>query len=113
MGALLVLLSLGFLTGIAAAAMAAMIPLWIAIGYGVVSLLIIPFYGWDKFRARRSGNRVPEKTLHLLELIGGWPGAILAQQLFRHKTKKTSFQRVFWLIVLLHLAGWGWFFNPF
>ncbi len=44
--------------------------------------------------------------LHLLELLGGWPGAFLAQQVFRHKTRKLSFQLVFWGIVLLHQLFW-------
>jgi uncharacterized membrane protein YsdA (DUF1294 family) len=45
---------------------------------------------------------VPEATLHLAELLGGWPGAFLAQRRFRHKTRKVSFQLVFAVIVLLH-----------
>lgn len=44
--------------------------------------------------------------LHAVELLGGWPGALLAQQLLRHKTKKTSYQVVFWLIVLMHQIYW-------
>ena len=44
--------------------------------------------------------------LHEVEILGGWPGALLAQQLLRHKTKKTSYQVVFWLIVLMHQIYW-------
>lgn len=44
--------------------------------------------------------------LHALELLGGWPGALLAQQLLRHKTKKTSYQVVFWLTILMHQVYW-------
>jgi uncharacterized membrane protein YsdA (DUF1294 family) len=47
---------------------------------------------------------VPESSLHLIELLGGWPGAYLAQQTMRHKTVKASYQVVYWLIVLLHVA---------
>ena len=47
-------------------------------------------------------------TLHGLEAAGGWPGALVAQRVFRHKTRKRSFQIIFWLIVLAHLAFWGW-----
>ena len=50
--------------------------------------------------------RTPETTLHLFELAGGWPGALLAQQAFRHKTRKPSYQVAFWLIVVLHQALW-------
>ena len=48
----------------------------------------------------------PEVRLHLFELLGGWPGALVAQQAFRHKTRKLSFQLVFWGIVLLHQLFW-------
>ncbi len=68
----------------------------------VTSLVAFVVYGWDKRRARTNGRRVPEKTLHLLALLGGWPGALAGQKAFRHKTQKTGFQIVFWLIVLLH-----------
>jgi uncharacterized membrane protein YsdA (DUF1294 family) len=79
--------------------------------YGVVSLVAFIFYGFDKRRAIRGGRRIPEATLHTLELFGGFPGAFLAQQLFRHKTRKKSFLFVFWAIVALHLGFWTWWFN--
>lgn len=47
-------------------------------------------------------RRIPEATLHLMELLGGWPGALLAQRKFRHKTSKISYQIAFWSIVALH-----------
>ena len=55
----------------------------------------------DKDRAVSSGWRVPESSLHLAELLGGWPGALLAQRRLRHKCSKTSYQFVFWNIVIL------------
>lgn len=64
----------------------------------VVSLATFFVYGWDKRQAVRNAQRVPEKTLHLLAVFGGWPGALLAQHVFRHKNRKASFQMVFWLI---------------
>lgn len=64
----------------------------------VVSLATFFVYGWDKRQAVRNAQRVPEKTLHLLAVFGGWPGALLAQHVFRHKNRKASFQIVFWLI---------------
>jgi uncharacterized membrane protein YsdA (DUF1294 family) len=45
-------------------------------------------------------------VLHASELLGGWPGALVAQQVFRHKTRKLSYQSAFWLIVTLHLLFW-------
>ena len=66
----------------------------------VVSLLTFGAYGWDKRQAVKQGRRVPEARLHLLSLLGGWPGAFVAQHYFRHKNRKASFQVVFWLIGL-------------
>ncbi len=73
----------------------------------VMSLVCFVAYGWDKNRAATGGRRVPERTLHILSLLGGWPGAFLGQQHFRHKTKKLTFLIVFWCVVLLHVATVG------
>jgi uncharacterized membrane protein YsdA (DUF1294 family) len=74
--------------------------------YLVMSLLAFFLYWRDKRQARINAWRTPEKVLHGVELLGGWPGALVAQQALRHKTRKLSFQLVFWLIVLLHQAIW-------
>ena len=73
----------------------------------VMSIICFAAYGLDKQQAINGGRRVPERTLHLLALLGGWPGAILGQRQFRHKTKKLSFLIEFWLIVMLHVAFVG------
>ncbi|MGY4533094.1 uncharacterized membrane protein YsdA (DUF1294 family)/cold shock CspA family protein [Pseudomonas sp. TE3786] len=80
--------------------------IWALALYPSASLLAVVFYGHDKQRAMDGGRRTPEKTLHLLELLGGWPGALLAQQLYRHKTRKVDYQLVFWGIVLGHQLLW-------
>ncbi|MGJ8652397.1 MAG: DUF1294 domain-containing protein [Opitutaceae bacterium] len=67
-----------------------------------ISLITFGFYWHDKQQAKRSGTRIPEKVLHLLELIGGWPAAYIAQQTFRHKTSKRSYRIVYWLIVIVY-----------
>ena len=72
---------------------------------GILSLVAFIAYGFDKRRAQANGRRVPENTLHLLALFGGWPGALLGQRIFRHKTQKFGFRFVFWLCVTLHLAA--------
>jgi uncharacterized membrane protein YsdA (DUF1294 family) len=77
---------------------------WVVVWYGVTSLTLFLFYGIDKRAARRCDRRIPETRLHLLALMRGIPGALLAQQVFRHKTRKTSFQLVTWTIVVLHVA---------
>ena len=59
-------------------------------------------YARDKRQARARGQRTPEATLHLLELLGGWPGAFIAQGRQRHKCSKRRYQVVFWAIVLLY-----------
>lgn len=50
-------------------------------------------FGLDKRQARRGGGRVPERTLLMMALAGGWPGAKLGQRRFRHKTRKQPFAR--------------------
>ena len=70
--------------------------------YGCMSLVAYAVYALDKSAARRKRRRVPERALHLL---GGWPGALLAQRQLRHKTSKPRFLMVFWLMVLLDITG--------
>ena len=69
-------------------------------------------YALDKSAAKNNRWRTPEKTLHLLGLIGGWPGALAAQKLLRHKTSKRTFQAVFWSTVLVNCAGLFWMLFP-
>ncbi len=83
-------------------------PATIGAAYAVMSAVALAAFAWDKAAAARGGGRIPEATLHLLELLGGWPGAILGALLFRHKTRKGSYLAVTALVVLLHLAGWWW-----
>jgi uncharacterized membrane protein YsdA (DUF1294 family)/cold shock CspA family protein len=78
--------------------------LWLYLGASFLSFIV---YKLDKMAAQRGGQRTPENTLHLLALIGGWPGALYAQQLLRHKSSKESFRFVFWITVLLNLAALG------
>ena len=76
-------------------------PLRIAVYvYAAMSAITFVVFGFDKLAAWRGKRRVPEKTLHLLSFLGGWPGALLAQRRLRHKCSKGSYQFVFWLIVL-------------
>ena len=72
--------------------------------YAAMSLVTFAAYGLDKDAARRRAWRIPEATLHVLSLLGGWPGALLAQAAFRHKTRKQPFRTVFWLTVVANLA---------
>lgn len=74
--------------------------------YPVMSLLTFALYADDKSRARKGQWRLPEKTLHLCELLGGWLGAFVAQRRLRHKSSKGSYQVVFWVIVAVHIVFW-------
>ena len=74
--------------------------------YGLASVVAFGVYWYDKQQAKNGQWRTPEKVLHGVELLGGWPGALVAQQVFRHKTRKVSYQVWFWLIVAVHQAVW-------
>lgn len=76
--------------------------------YLAASVLTFIVYALDKSAARRNAWRTQESTLHLLSVAGGWPGALLAQQLLRHKSSKTAFRRVFWLTLAINLAILAW-----
>ena len=80
--------------------------LWIASVYGVMSIVTLAAYGIDKHQAERGNRRIRERTLHLLELAGGWPGAAVGQIFFRHKWRKFSYMVVFGFIVMVHVAAW-------
>ncbi|MBW8851405.1 MAG: DUF1294 domain-containing protein [Xanthomonadales bacterium] len=77
--------------------------------YGVMSVVTLIVYGVDKQAATAGRWRTPEVHLHLLALLGGWPGALLAQRWFRHKSSKAEFQRVFRAIVVINLLALGWY----
>lgn len=78
------------------------------IAYPILSLITYGIYALDKSQAQQSRQRVPEKTLHLLEFLGGWIGGFVAQQTIRHKSSKLSYQIIFWLIVITHVVFWGY-----
>jgi uncharacterized membrane protein YsdA (DUF1294 family) len=79
---------------------------WVLAGvYAALSLVAFLTYAIDKAAAQRGAWRTPETTLHVLAIAGGWPGALVAQQLFRHKSTKAEFRAVFWGTVVLNVAG--------
>ena len=65
-------------------------------------------YGFDKSAAQRGRQRTPENTLHIVALLGGWPGALLAQDLFRHKSSKAEVQWMFWTTVVVNCGALVW-----
>ena len=83
-------------------------PWWVDALYLGTSVLCLVVYGIDKLAARAGHDRVPEVMLLSLGVVGGWPGAIVAQQVFRHKTVKRSFRLLFWATVAANVAVFAW-----
>jgi len=81
------------------------VPLWFAYAISTASVVTFLLYLVDKQASRARRRRVPEANLHLLELIGGWPGALLGQLLLRHKSSKRDYQWVFWCIVATNVVA--------
>lgn len=98
-------LSLGWFLVLGGAVLGGWTPPWVLWLYLFASAFSLFLYAWDKRAAQRDDWRTPEKTLHLLALAGGWPGALVAQPLFRHKTRKLSFLVLFWATVVLNCAA--------
>lgn len=76
----------------------------LAMWYLVLSGITFGVYLYDKLAAIGQGPRIPERALHLLSLFGGWPGALVAQKIFRHKVAKASFMVRFWVGTLLNIV---------
>lgn len=91
--------------------MAGTLPIAVAWFYLAASLVAFVAYALDKSAARNDRWRTKESTLHLFSLAGGWPGALAAQRLLRHKSRKQSFQTVFWATVILNCCALAWFFS--
>ncbi|MFT5298682.1 MAG: uncharacterized membrane protein YsdA (DUF1294 family) [Colwellia sp.] len=81
----------------------------ILFGYFTLSLLTFVLYAIDKRNAIKGRRRISEKTLQISALLGGWPGALLAQQTFRHKTQKRPFILVLWLGILINIGVFAYF----
>ncbi|HUZ74450.1 MAG TPA: DUF1294 domain-containing protein [Stellaceae bacterium] len=82
---------------------------WVFAGMSSLAFLL---YGLDKWAAKREAQRTRESTLQFCALLGGWPGALLAQQVFRHKSSKRSFQIAFWSSVMLNCGALGFLGSP-
>lgn len=98
-----------FCFGLVLAVFLGRLPLAILGIYVAASAAAYVAYAMDKAAAKRRGHsRIPEDTLHIWGLIGGWPGALLAQQKLRHKSSKASFQFTFWVTVVLNCGALAW-----
>ncbi len=88
-------------------------PAWVLWLYLAMSAVTFVAYALDKRAARARASRTPESTLHLLGLLGGWPGGRLAQQIVRHKSAKTSFQFVFWFTAMVNVSVLVYVLTPY
>ncbi|OCH46942.1 DUF1294 domain-containing protein [Aliivibrio fischeri] len=76
-----------------------------------MSLLTYVMYAIDKNAAKKGNWRTPENTLHVLSLLGGWPGALFAQNQFRHKSKKQPFKTILWITIFVNIGAFAWTFT--
>jgi uncharacterized membrane protein YsdA (DUF1294 family)/cold shock CspA family protein len=97
-------LSLLFLAVITAAYYAGQFPHKLLLSYFCLSIITFLAYAFDKSKARRGAWRIKESRLHFFAIIGGWPGAAIAQQLLRHKSQKREFRIVFWFTVMTNIS---------
>jgi uncharacterized membrane protein YsdA (DUF1294 family) len=101
----------GWLVAVAILAAVGRLPTLVPLWYAGLSLIAFAAHATDKAQAAAHGRRVPEQALHLMSLLGGWPGALFAQQQLRHKTRKARFQALFWGTVLAHVVGLAWYLS--
>lgn len=76
-----------------------------------MSLITYAMYAVDKNAAKKGNWRTPENTLHVLSLLGGWPGALFAQNQFRHKSKKQPFKTILWITIFMNIGAFAWTFT--
>lgn len=85
------------------------LPATLLAAYILISGVAFLMYGADKSAAEQGRWRTSESTLHTIALIGGWPGALVGQRVFRHKTTKQPFRTVFWFTVIANCVALAWF----
>ena len=85
------------------------LPVLLLASYGLFSGVAFLVYGADKSAAQKGRRRTSESTLHTVDVVGGWPGALVARRVFRHKTTKQPFRTIFWVTVAANCAALAWF----
>ena len=101
---LILLIAVSFIGVFALAYSLAILPLWPFVYISIISLTTLLTFVWDKRAARNNSWRISEARLHLLSLLGGWPGALLAQQWLRHKSAKGRFKVILWLAIISNIT---------
>ena len=84
------------------------VPVMLLAAYGLFSGVAVLMYGADKSAAEQGRWRTSESTLHTIALVGGWPGALVARRVFRHKTTKQPFRIIFWVTVTANCVALAW-----
>jgi uncharacterized membrane protein YsdA (DUF1294 family) len=107
-GFLMILAAGLFLLLVALLVISGNIPVEVLLVYLVASILAFVLYMADKSAAQRGAWRIQENTLHTFSLFGGWPGAMIAQQILRHKSRKQEFRFVFWITVVVNVGFFAW-----
>jgi uncharacterized membrane protein YsdA (DUF1294 family) len=100
-----------FLVMVCALAARGDLPVAVPVLYLAASLTAFILYRTDKVAAVDGQRRTPEDTLLVVGLLGGWPGALVAQRLVRHKSRKASFQLMFWMTIVMNCAVLAWFWS--
>nr|CAP48497.1 putative integron gene cassette protein [uncultured bacterium] len=111
-GALSNVMAAGFLLMVVGAVVVSEIPVQILLFYLIASAATFGAYFLDKSAAIRGSWRTSESTLHLFALVGGWPGALIAQNRLRHKSRKQPFRAIFWATVVMNCAAFIGLFTP-
>lgn len=105
------LVATSFIVSMLGLAIAGQLPFAVPGFYVAASIAVFIAYALDKSAAQKGQWRTAESTLHLFALLGGWPWALLAQRFLRHKSRKLSFQIIFWTMVLINCAVLGGLFS--
>jgi uncharacterized membrane protein YsdA (DUF1294 family)/cold shock CspA family protein len=97
-----------FLTLLGTAVVLEVFPAHVFLLYASASVVAFVVYWYDKSAARTSRWRIRESTLHAIGLLGGWPGSLVAMQVFRHKSSKSAFRAAFWATVVANCGVLAW-----
>lgn len=93
-------------------AMRGTLPIVVYYAFLFLSVSAYVLYRADKRAASSGAWRTPESTLHLVAVLGGWPGALIARHQLHHKTRKSAFRITFWFTVFANCATVAWFASP-
>lgn len=75
----------------------------------VINIVAGIVFAWDKYSSMYRTTRVPERTLHILEFLGGWISVMILMPIIHHKNSKRSYHVVTIMIAVLWLAAAGYF----